>query len=243
MTRKIAMTCGLIGLILVLVSAPALAQNGEPDYQATADAADQAARDARWRAQSAQATADAAHVTATARAQATATAQVEAARATATAQSVQATATVRAQEWTATARAWDDQATAQAATREAAGWATDATATAGAYQARATSQALQIEREQAERDAAKAWRPVRVYGGWLALIILVAAAIWVSEQLLNIWERKRRAQVLAEFEASVIDADPVSPHRRPVALIPPETGWTPAYLRPIETRERQGRPA
>ncbi len=241
MVQRLLTAGVLLMLTLALVPALALAQDVPAvDPLATARAADhqadRAQQEAARRAASLRATAQAGYAQATDQARATATAQVIQAEQTATAQTSQQTATARAAAWTATARAGEVQATVAA-------WTMDATATAGAYQDQAqvravesTAAALRLEREKASRDAARAWQPVKVYAGWLALVALVLAAIWASDRLISSWVAGRRARARAEFEASVVEAEYTETGRHPAGQVQvyllPEPGQTGLWVGP-----------
>lgn len=234
MIKRMLPIIALIVLISLALPAITLAQDGDPlaTAQAAEREADQARQDAARRAAVLEATAQAGYAQATERAQATATAQA----AQATAEALQVTATARAVE--ATRWAIELEATRAAhqvlATREAARWAMDATATAGAYQAEATIQAMAIQRgrEQGDLVSSAAVIGIVLFGATLMVML------WRAAKESN---RREADESLAPAGTGVIiDAQPVTrSNSKPMALIPPQTGWTPAYLRPIGADERQ----
>jgi hypothetical protein len=223
--------------VLLISSAPVLAQEPTPDYQATADAASR-------RAQSAQATAGAARVqamaqaaTATAQVQQTATAQSRATAQAATATSAQATAQVQ-QMATGQARATATagaQATATAQSFEA-------TYQAGAVEiqaSEATAAAFRLERERLAMERAQAWQPVITYAGWAALAFAVVFAVIGANRLIDwgIARRRRGPERYYPPMDAVVDGEFAEGPGSPTAvagLLPARSGLV---VRPISKEQ------
>jgi hypothetical protein len=143
------------------------------------------------------------------------------------------------------------QATSQALSAQSTREAIAATATVGAHQAQATRQALDVELSQLEIERSRGRNDFLETTWTLALGALLAVAVGLT------WGTVRRAKMAgavsirvgqADVIDDVIDADVIDnppgwngSNRRPgpVALLPPEVGWVPVYLRPIKTDERQ----
>ncbi len=173
--------------VLLLLPVATLAQEPTPDFSGAGPDYDATARALEWRAQSARATAEAAHVQATAQA-ATATARAEAG-ATATAEAIRAEATATAASIDATATASAQMATVEAghvlATREAEAWTLSQAATIEALRIEATTTALELERARREADRDKATGALVTYVSYAALLLAGLFAIWASHRLIE----------------------------------------------------------
>jgi hypothetical protein len=170
------------------------------DWQATAEAADQRAWSAQATGQAArqQATAEMIRATETAQVQATA----QAGRATATAASAQATGQAGVLQTTQAAQATE-------AIRSDVAWSRQATSEALTYQAQATQAAYLVERERLATERARAWQPVIVYGGWVALIFAVVVAVRSSHVLIDrvFVARRRERSNHSPLAGDIIEAD------------------------------------
>ncbi len=245
MTQRVLTIAAVCILIGVIGPALVLAQDSTPgaDALATAQAADRWANSARATAQAgyAQATAEAVQATEQARIEATATAAQATSQAMATQEAAQATSQALSVRAT-------DQALNVAATREAL----QATATVQALQAQAvqgTAHALEAERSALGIKQSKEQGEYLTTALQIGLGVLFAVAFAVMWRALR-WLKQGEIEPVASEVIDVIDAEPASggngrtwSSSKPIALIPAESGWMPAYLRPIEAHERQGRPA
>lgn len=136
------------------------------------------------------------------------TATAESRRATTTAQAGQATATARAWEVTATAAAAQATATAQTASGQAQATTTAQAATAQAAQAAATATAQlqltraaeraalaqeELQRAQLETQRQRLLYPLRAYGPWSVLLVLLALVVWGGARFVRAYEMRLRA--------------------------------------------------
>jgi hypothetical protein len=230
------------------LAAPVFAQ----DPVATAQAADQWAKEQQWRAnqaaaaaQSARATADAAWTLATA----------QAAETTATAQwiatATPAAATVQAQ---ATQDALAAEGTRQAifarATQTAYEQAVQATATAQTFQVTATKAAaiaeqdrLFIEMDRLTLERSRRLSLLYTWGPWVITAVFVALAIWAVRRLVAVFHPAESGvkERLRVETASVESVETVEGEFRLLASTVEEGRWRPVILRPIAPEHSQRR--
>ncbi len=114
-------------------------------------------------------------------AQATATAQAHRVAATSTALAAQATATVEAVYFQ------------QAATATAAAWAIQTTSTVEAARSIATIQAAEAARAELATRREEVIYPVKAYGPWVILAVVLIWALWAGYRLMRAWELRLRA--------------------------------------------------
>lgn len=230
MKNTILTACIVAFLVLCVLWLPSASAAQETvDWQATANAAEQVEQDARWWANSAAATAEYARQQAELSLQATAGAIQS--QATATAQAYQMQVTATASSVQATQAALQIECEQAQATQAVLDWERAATATQTAYQTQATRQAVQIIKEkqqanQSERINNAVW--LGVFAVALTIAIAGAAFCWRWVELTLGQRRQASAPTWAGVD--IIDIEPAP--ARPAALIPPQTGWRPAYLRP-----------